>query len=387
MAPSVNSTCLATAIKTISKALSLTTASSTVSLQFYKGKLWISGCKGHLSSTLSFTLDTVPNGSSEEWKVDVYMRGFKEAVGCFPSNTPLSISVESKSDDEHVVLTSVSGKNCVKTCKPELQVAPFVKLDSPKSWRVHGDTFIESVKTTAFAASSDTVKQALAGVNFVFSSKGLKEVVATDGHRLSDFFVYPEASGEEYNMVIMAKPLQELTSLVKKYDCSVNMAYQPGKGCSLSFSYSGTEVMYNQGETPTYPATGYLFPERYAGCFTVDQRSLLKELEQVAKVVRYGNNTVILDVSSEGSIRVISHTGDTDKGASYESEIPCFPDTQGIRIGFNVRYLIECLKLPLSKSGVIKFSHNYPTQPVVMTVLGNRDYRYLVMPVQIRSPY
>ena len=400
MNPSINSTDLETAVKTVSKGLSLTRSANTLNICYKDGAVLVRGCDNYLSTVLSFTLSTVPNGGFDPWEVNVNFRQFKDAVGCFPKEIPLSLSLETEGDRTFLTLTSVSGKNRVVACEPELQISPFIfeeascyKPGDGMSWELPPELFTEMVKNAAFAASSDLCKQALAGVNFNFSSNGL-EVSGCDGHRLSEFSLPIEGCGDEGSMVITAKPLREFASLLKKQNHNPvtieshtqqsKKRYCSGKRLSLSFNYRGSKVLYSQGETSSYPHTKQLIPDRFNGSFLVGQKELLEELDQVSKVVKHGNNTVILDVKPEGVIRAIAHVKEADD-ATYEGDVRCAADTDGVRIGFNVRYLIDFLKLPVVKGQTVKFSHNSPTNPAVLTVEGCGNLHYLVMPVQIRS--
>lgn len=384
MNPSINSTDLETAIKTVIKALSLTRSANTVGISYKDNAVTVKGSVGFFDSTISFTLNTKSNGAEGDWEIYVNLRQLKEAAECFPKNIALSVFCETEGDREYLVLASVSGKSRVVTCKPEFAVSSTGNPASePEVWVIPPSSLSDLVKNSAFAASTDVCKQALTGVSLTFSERGV-EGTSTDGHRLTEFSLEGESYSKEGSVVIMAKPLRELSSLASKKGSDVEVKNYPGERCLLSFDYKGNKVVYSQKETPTYPNTKQLFPDRFKESFSVDQKELLKELEQVAKVVKQGNNTVILDTTSNGTVRAIAHSGDSS-GATYEGRVECHGSTDGIRIGFNVRYLIEFLKLPVAKCRTIKFSCNTPTTPAVLTIEGCDNYRYLVMPVQIRS--
>ena len=72
-----------------------------------------------------------------------------------------------------------------------------------------------------------------------------------------------------------------------------------------------------------------------------------------------------------------------DIGSANES-VPVSSDIEEFEIAFNVRYLLEGLKVILSENVILKC--NLPTTPAVLVPTDNiNSFTYLVMPVQVRS--
>lgn len=380
MPSTVNSTLLLQAIKSVKNSLSLSNSSS-FDLSCEDGRVSIQGgSKVALVTDAAMKIGIPAIGCTDDWVASVNVKVLLDAVKCFPKDIALSLSLDS--DEELLALQSCSGKTKVATCDPLPYIVPG--LPEPKLREISSDTFSKIVQVAGFAASTDEAKQCLTGIHFDFLEE-LLEVTATDGHRLSELSLCSEGR-DNGSITVVAKPLQEIASLVKKAKSAnqVVVMFQDDGKVQIIAKPGDLTIFYNQGPTTVYPNTKQLFPDKFKESFTVGQKELLKELENASKVVKDYNNTVILNVS-EGFLHLRSHAPANEDGPSYASTVPCDAEEEGLQIGFNVRYLIEGLKLPMFKGGIVRFHVNFPTTPAVLTLEGCDSYRYLVMPVQIRS--
>jgi len=66
-----------------------------------------------------------------------------------------------------------------------------------------------------------------------------------------------------------------------------------------------------------------------------------------------------------------------------KESIPAQITGDGMKIGFNIKYLMEGLKA--MNTNEIKFNFNQPTQPVIINPLGGLKMTYLIMPVQLKD--
>lgn len=383
MASTVNSTLLLQAVKSVKNSLSLSNSSS-FDLSCEGGKVHISGgSKLALVTDAAMKIGIPAINCTEDWTASVNVKILMEAVKCFPKDIPISLLPDSDEEGKLLLaLQSCSGKTKVATCDPLPYIVPG--LPEPKLREISSEIFSKIVQVAGFAASTDEAKQCLTGIRFDFLEE-LLEVTATDGHRLSELSLHSEG-GDNGSFTVVAKPLQEIASLIKKAKSAnpVKAMFQDDGKVQIIAKPGDLTIFYNQGPTTVYPNTKQLFPDKFKESFTVGQKELLKELENVSKVVKDYNNTVILNVS-EGFLHLRSHAPANEDGPSYANTVPCDAEEEGLQIGFNVRYLTECLKLPMFKGGTVRFNITSPRTPAVLTLEGCDSYRYLVMPVQIRS--
>ena len=95
-------------------------------------------------------------------------------------------------------------------------------------------------------------------------------------------------------------------------------------------------------------------------------------------------NLNVIKVTTDSTANLIKISTDAqDIGAGYES-LPVSFKGESFQIAFNVRYLLDGLKV--IDSNLIKLSCNSPTTPAVFSPINSDvNFIYLVMPIQIRN--
>jgi DNA polymerase-3 subunit beta len=114
----------------------------------------------------------------------------------------------------------------------------------------------------------------------------------------------------------------------------------------------------------------------------LDRRGFIAGLERVAVLADQLNNVVTISADpAAGKVTIRADAQDVGSGSeSLAASIEGDP----IDIAFNVRYLLDGLKVMGGNEVVLKC--NAPTTPAVLEPVGEPDtFVYLVMPVQIRT--
>jgi DNA polymerase-3 subunit beta len=259
----------------------------------------------------------------------------------------------------------------------------FYKDSSPEfEFGVSSSTFIEMVKGTMFAASKDTVKRCLNGVNFQVFGNTLT-VAACDGHRLSfesrgDVVDTAESS---VDLTVPLKVITELTKVIGKKIKSPSVSFFKGKD-SIKVVYGNYTIQFSKIKD-TYPNYRQLTPDKFLRVAEVERKALLSSLERASKVVDPYNNVVRLDFSDSGTLTVSTKVQDE---MTYEEEVPAPIEGDEIHIGFNVRYLLDALNVIEGDRVEVKMnaSHN-PAILSPITGSGSSPQTFLIMPVQVRS--
>jgi DNA polymerase-3 subunit beta len=114
----------------------------------------------------------------------------------------------------------------------------------------------------------------------------------------------------------------------------------------------------------------------------LDRRGFVSALERVAVLADQHNNVVKLS-SDPDSGKVILRADAQDVGSGSEA-LAAELTGEAIEIAFNVRYLLDGLKV--MGSDQVALQCNAATTPAVLEPVGeDAAFTYLVMPVQIRS--
>ena len=311
---------------------------------------------------------------------------FGEIVSKFSNDAPLVLS----SDDstQQVELTSNSGSYQVKGMSaddfPELPL-----VESGTSLKLNPLSLSSAIKSTLFASSTDDAKQLLTGVNLTFDGYGL-ESAATDGHRLAILNlnnIISESNDktistniEKFSITLPSKSLREIEKFLSTCDINepINLFIDKGQVVFISFD----EIITIRALEGSYPNYSQLLPEAFSNVLEFDRKKFIASLERIAVLADQHNN--VIKITTDNSAKSIKITTDAqDVGAGSET-LPVSFNGESFQIAFNVRYLLDGLKV--IDSNLIKLSCNAPTTPAVFSPINSDvNFTYLVMPIQIRN--
>ena len=344
-------------------------------------KISLTGFDLNLGIQTSFDATVKKSGS-----ITIPSKLLSEIVNKLPNETPVSLYVDENSDN--ISIKSDRGSFNLKGISSEdYPKLPFV--ESGTSLSIDPSSFLKALKLTIFASSSDDSKQLLTGVNFTFNMKYL-ESAATDGHRLAvvlvdnkDNFDEKEDNFDEkednLSVTIPTKSLREIEKLVSLSisENSIKLFYDKGQ---LVF-ISSNQIITTRTLEGSYPNYSQLIPDTFSKLFTFNTKRIIESLERIAVLADQQNSVVKIKLG-EKDLAAIS--ADAQDIGSANELVPVSYDFDEFDIAFNVRYLLEGLKV-ISSQNVI-FKCNLPTTPAVLVPDDNiNSFTYLVMPVQVRS--
>ncbi|MCY7407895.1 MAG: DNA polymerase III subunit beta [Alkalinema sp. CAN_BIN05] len=250
------------------------------------------------------------------------------------------------------------------------------------SAQLSAEAMIEGLRSALFAASGDETKQVLTGVHLSVQDDGL-EFAATDGHRLAvvQTVAHPDdVSGAlpKLDVTVPAKALQEVIKMLDRGSSStVAVKFDPGQ---IVFEWAEQRLTSRLLEAQ-YPNYRQLIPRQFAHQVTIDRKALLSGLERISVIADQHNNIVKMSIMPES--QTISLSVDAQDVGSGQETIAAQITGEGMDVAFNVKYLIEGLKV--INTTEIQIQLNTPTSPAILTPLGSLKMTYLVMPVQVRS--
>jgi len=302
-----------------------------------------------------------------------------EIVNKLPNETPVSLEVDENSDN--ILIKSDRGSFNLKGIpSDEYPNLPFV--ESGTSLNIDPSSFLKALKSTIFASSNDDSKQLLTGVNFTFKPNYL-ESASTDGHRLAVALIGNEehmehkenlsSSDGDLSVTIPTRSLREIEKLVslRSSENSIKLFYDKGQVVFIS----SNQIITTRTLEGTYPNYSQLIPDSFSKILNFNTKKLIDVLaDQQSSVVK-----IKLDDKDLASISADAQ----DIGNANES-IPVSYSGENFDIAFNVRYLLEGLKVIASENVLLKC--NLATTPAVFVPEDNlNSFTYLVMPVQVRS--
>ena len=343
-------------------------------------KISLTGFDLNLGIQTSFDATVNKSGA-----ITVPSKLLSEIVNKLPSETPVSLDVDESSDN--ILIKSDRGSFNIKGIpSDDYPSLPFV--ESGTSLNIDPSSFLKALKLTIFASSSDDSKQLLTGVNFTFNLKYL-ESAATDGHRLAVVLVDKKenfdekedfASNEEnLSVTIPTRSLREIEKLLslRSSENSIKLFYDKGQVVFIS----SNQIITTRTLEGSYPNYSQLIPDNFTKLFTFNTKKIIESLERIAVLADQQSSVVKIKLNEKDLALVSADAQDIGNASEL---VPVSFDFDQFDIAFNVRYLLEGLKV-ISSENVI-FKCNLPTTPAVLVPEDNiNSFTYLVMPVQVRS--
>ncbi len=336
---------------------------------------------------LSLGIQTsIPASIESSGAITLPAKLFGEIVSKLSSDSPLILNSDETS--QQVELTSKSGTYQVRgMLADDFPDLPLV--ESGTSLQLNPLLFSNAIKSTLFASSTDDAKQLLTGVNLTFDGYGI-ESAATDGHRLAVLNLNNILSHttdtdnstniDKFSITLPAKSLREVEKFLSTCDITQPINFFIDKGQVVFISLD--EIITIRSLEGSYPNYSQLLPDSFTNILEFDRKEFIASLERIAVLADQHNNVIKISTDIPGKLIKIS-TDAQDIGTGYES-LPVSFKGESFQIAFNVRYLLDGLKV--IDSDLIKLSCNAPTTPAVFSpIQSDVNFTYLVMPIQIRN--
>ena len=345
------------------------------------GKLRLTGFDLSLGIQTSISASIETSGA-----ITLPAKLFGEIISKLSNDSPLILT--SDENNQQVELTSKSGTYQVRGMEaddfPELPL-----VESGTSLKLNPFSLSSAIKSTLFASSTDDAKQLLTGVNLTFDGYGI-ESAATDGHRLAilnlnNILSDPNNNNssndiDKFSITLPSKSLREVDKFLSICDSSQPINFFIDKAQVVFISVD--EIITIRSLEGSYPNYAQLLPETFSNVLEFNRKEFISSLERIAVLADQHNNVIKITTDSSAKLIKIS-TDAQDIGAGSES-LPVSFDGDSFQIAFNVRYLLDGLKV--IDSNLIKLSCNAPTTPAVFSpVNSDVNFTYLVMPIQIRN--
>ncbi|MDO5037528.1 MAG: DNA polymerase III subunit beta [Tissierellia bacterium] len=246
---------------------------------------------------------------------------------------------------------------------------PQVEEDQKMS--LSSQSFLEALKQTHFAVSTDDLRMTLTGV-LMDIKKDQVHFVALDGYRMAICQV-KENFAFEKEIILPSRAVSELIKLL------------PDEEEVLPIAITSNHLMIKIGETSFYTKllSGQYF--KYQGLLRSDHelsvqigaKALLGALERASLMTDKGKSGLIKMDIQENEMVIESNS---EIGNVHEV-IPCKLQGHPLRIAFNARYLIEGIRVIDEEEIELYFKD--PVNPCIIQAKEDKDYLYLVLPVRL----
>ena len=184
---------------------------------------------------------------------------------------------------------------------------------------------------------------------------------------------------DDLSVTIPTRSLREIEKLVslRSSDNSIKLFYDKGQVVFIS----SNQIITTRTLEGNYPNYSQLIPDTYSKIFNFNTKKLIDALERIAVLADQQSSVVKIKLDNT-DLALIS--ADAQDIGNANELIPVSHAGENFDIAFNVRYLLEGLKVIASENVLLKC--NLSTTPAVFVPEDNlSSFTYLVMPVQVRS--
>lgn len=239
---------------------------------------------------------------------------------------------------------------------------------------VSAPVFLQAIKQTIVAAATDDTRPVLAGLYFNWKEKTLR-MAATDSYRLAEKRVELDKEiGEGKEVIVPSRCINELARVIAS--TSPDVVNLTVKDNQVLFSFSDTEIVSRliDGKYPDYLK---IVPEKMVTTAVIDTEALKSTLRTVSIFAREASNVSTMHFGPDNNIKmaaVASSLGDSNTSVSAEV------DGEETEAKFNVKYLLDGVSVVGESKLEFGLSGQY--QPGLIKGVGNKDFRYIIMPLK-----
>ena len=315
--------------------------------------LAIRGTNGHFSAVMYTPL---LGGTAESFCVD----GTMFARVCSMCNGEISIITDGKT-------CTIKGAGRTKLPIVNADVPAFSRV-SGKTAVVNADEFSRAFGGVAYAISQDVGRIILTGV-LTEATDGNLRMVTLDGFQMSMENIPCE--GDDIKCVIPGMFMK----LVSQSALSGEQIKFVTDGQRIEARTDG--MVLNCGLlTGEFPDYDRIFPKEFATETLVNVSDLMSALKS-GSVINGKQNLIKMEVG-ESAIKAMNNSEE----AEYEADIHCDTHGDGLKIAFNLKYLMQTVGTISADEAVLKF--NTSVSPCVIQPKDGNGIR-LLLPVRVQG--
>lgn len=240
---------------------------------------------------------------------------------------------------------------------------------------IGGETLMDVIQKTEFAASTEEVRYFLNGLYFNLLTDRT-EVVATDGRCLALTHCEPLNASEETSGFIV--PLRAVRAIAKTFADAGEVEVSISENLILLTDGDATlTARLVEGDYPNYEK---MIPESADGRTVVLKDQILGATRRVALLSNPKTHLICLEIDTE-QIQVSARA--PELGEAHET-VPVASGNGSVRIGLDARLLVQALAHIQSESLAIEFIGG--STPVLIKPVSDDEYISLIMPMRLEGP-
>jgi DNA polymerase-3 subunit beta len=225
-----------------------------------------------------------------------------------------------------------------------------------------------------FAIAQQDIRYYLNGLLLLIENKSLI-CVGTDGHRLAYIAIHLDKTQQKQEVILPRKAVFELSKLLNDTEDPVNIEYFQNK---IRFSFANI-VLTSKIIDGKFPDYNRVIPTKNTKLFEIERLIFLQALQRVSILSNQSDKFRGVRLIISKNTLCITCKNNEQEEAKEELEIKY--DDESIDISLNVTYLLDLLNNVTSETVQCAFEN--ANSSVLITVPGNQEFKYIVMPMRI----
>jgi len=313
---------------------------------------------------------SLPVQTQQEGKITLSAKHFLDIVKELPDK---QLHITRKDNNWVEIVCGKSKFNIVSLSADEYPSLP--SFEEKTYFDAKTEALVDMIDRTQFAVSTDATRYHLNGVFFEHLENGIMRMTATDGHRLSfvDHEVFLKMPELKRGIIVPKKGLTEFRKLLGESGSTVGLAFERGY-LFVRFNDAYLFVRLIDGEYPPYQQ---VVPKAVDRLLKIDRETINSALKRVSLLAHEKSRGVKLAIQP-GTLVISS--SNPDMGEARE-EVDAEYAGEAMEIGFNSKYLLECLNVMRSEQ--LEFHLKDRLSPGILREVGQQNHTYVIMPMRI----
>ncbi|MEY4592650.1 MAG: hypothetical protein RIR18_1545 [Pseudomonadota bacterium] len=241
-----------------------------------------------------------------------------------------------------------------------------------QSIQVTQQQFKQLIAKTQYAMAAQDVRYYLNGLLLMVEGNELR-AVATDGHRLAFASQALDGDYPRMEMIVPRKTILELNRLLGD-NADPLMIDMTANQLKFKFANVNLVTKLIDGKFPDYQR---VIPTLLKNELSVNRMQLMQAMQRVAILTNEKFRGVRL-LLTDNSLKIVAANAEQEE-AQEEIEVSYNGDT--LDVGFNVGYLLDVLNNIQTED--VLWSFNDANSSSLITIPGNSQFKYVVMPMRI----
>ncbi|SCY29130.1 DNA polymerase III subunit beta [Nitrosospira sp. Nsp13] len=223
-----------------------------------------------------------------------------------------------------------------------------------------------------YAMAQQDIRYYLNGLLLLMEENHLK-AVATDGHRLAFALLALETPQEKREVILPRKVVLELAKQLNDSDEPITVEILQNQ---IRFIFSSV-ILISKVVDGKFPDYNRVIPVDHQKQIDINRLLLLQTLQRASILSNEKFRGVRL-ILTTGNLRIVCNNAEQEEA---EEELEVQYDGEALDIGFNVTYLLDVLNNLTSET--VRCSFGDANSSALITIPGNEDFKYVVMPMRI----